>query len=85
MLSFFPLDVFDEIWDLIESVSEVFLIYCLVFLVILDVDVVSGYLLFFLLDINTEIGLFLLHPCAQVIQCRNVCISDLLPKCNLEM
>ena len=25
MLSFFPQDVFDEIWDLIESVSEVFL------------------------------------------------------------
>ena len=27
MLSFFPLDVFDEIWDLIESVSEEFLTY----------------------------------------------------------
>ena len=27
MLSFFPLDVLDEIWDLIESVSEGFLIY----------------------------------------------------------
>ena len=25
MLSFFPRDVLDEIWDLIESVSEVFL------------------------------------------------------------
>ena len=25
MLSFFPQDVLDEIWDLIESVSEVFL------------------------------------------------------------
>ena len=25
MLSFFPLDVLDDIWDLIESVSEVFL------------------------------------------------------------
>ena len=25
MLSFFPLDVLDEIWDLIESVSEGFL------------------------------------------------------------
>ena len=24
MLSFFPRDVFDEIWDLIESVSEGF-------------------------------------------------------------
>ena len=27
MLSFFPLDVLDEIWDLIESVSEGFLTY----------------------------------------------------------
>ena len=30
MLSFFPLDVLDEIWDLIESVSEGFLTYYLV-------------------------------------------------------
>ena len=27
MLSFFPLDVLDEIWNLIESVSEGFLTY----------------------------------------------------------
>ena len=27
MLSFFPLDVLNEIWDLIESVSEGFLTY----------------------------------------------------------
>ena len=27
MLSFFPLDVLDVIWDLIESVSEGFLTY----------------------------------------------------------
>ena len=27
MLSFFPLDALDEIWDLIESVSEGFLTY----------------------------------------------------------
>ena len=27
LLSFFPLDVMDEIWDLIESVSERFLAY----------------------------------------------------------
>ena len=27
VLSFFPLDVLDEIWDLIESVSEEFLTY----------------------------------------------------------
>ena len=32
MLSFFPLDVLDEIWDLIESVSEGFPTYlCLSF------------------------------------------------------
>ena len=30
MLSFFPLYVLDEIWDLIESVSEGFLTYSLV-------------------------------------------------------
>ena len=27
MLSFFPVDVLDEIWDLIESVSEGFVTY----------------------------------------------------------
>ena len=35
VLSFFPLDVLDEIWDLIESVSEGFLTYswlCILFL-----------------------------------------------------
>ena len=33
VLSFFPLDVLDEIWDLIESVSKEFLTYsCLVVL-----------------------------------------------------
>ena len=31
MLSFFPLDVLDEIWDLIESVSEGFLTYSLIY------------------------------------------------------
>ena len=30
MLSFFPLDVLDEIWDVIESVSEGFLTYSLI-------------------------------------------------------
>ena len=30
VLSFFPLDVLDEIWDLIESVSEGFLTYYLI-------------------------------------------------------
>ena len=30
VLSFFPLDVLDEIWDLIESVSEGFLTYFII-------------------------------------------------------
>ena len=33
VLSFFPLDVLDEIWDLIESVSEGFLTYSFIFLI----------------------------------------------------
>ena len=36
VLSFFPLDVLDEIWDLIESVSEGFLAYS--FLKAMQVD-----------------------------------------------
>ena len=32
MLSFFPLDALDEIWDLIESVSEGFFTYSYLFL-----------------------------------------------------
>ena len=31
MLSFSPLDVLDEIWDVIESVSEGFLTYSFIF------------------------------------------------------
>ena len=31
VLSFFPLDVLDEIWDLVESVSEGFLTYYYLF------------------------------------------------------
>ena len=31
VLSFFPLDVLDEVWDLIESVSEGFLTYFYIF------------------------------------------------------
>ena len=34
VLSFFPLDVLDEIWDLIESVSEGFLAYSCTLVVI---------------------------------------------------
>ena len=37
VLSFFPLDVLDEIWDVIESVSERFLTYSFRFRVCLKV------------------------------------------------
>ena len=36
VLSFFPLDVLDEIWDLLESVSEGFLMYSYMFIIILE-------------------------------------------------
>ena len=41
VLSFFPLDVLDEIWDLIESVSEGFLTYSydLTYLCLVDVSI----------------------------------------------
>ena len=35
VLSFFPLDVLDGIWDLIESVSEGFLTYSYIFIIYL--------------------------------------------------
>ena len=38
VLSFFPLDVLDEIWDLIESVSEGFLTYSYIHLMHTDLD-----------------------------------------------
>ena len=34
VLSFFPLDVLDEIWDVIESVSEGFLTYSLTYFIL---------------------------------------------------
>ena len=40
VLSFFPLDVLDETWDLIESVSEGFLTYSCYFHFV-DVDLGS--------------------------------------------
>ena len=36
VLSFFPLDVLDEIWDLIESVSEGFLTYSCKYKIVLS-------------------------------------------------
>ena len=38
VLSFFPLDVLDEIWDLIESISEGFLTYSYIHLLLRDLD-----------------------------------------------
>ena len=38
-LSFFPLDVLDEIWDVIESVSEGFLTYASVVVLLLFLNV----------------------------------------------
>ena len=44
VLSFFPLDVLDEIWDLIESVSEGFLTYSLKYLAIQNLRIGSTHL-----------------------------------------
>ena len=43
VLSFFTLDVLDEIWDLIESVSEGFLTYSLMWLTMLSKKLLSKY------------------------------------------
>ena len=45
MLSFFPRDVLDEIWDLIESVSEGFPSYSCMFILVFTrtYSVLSGY------------------------------------------
>ena len=55
VLSFFPLDVLDEIWDLIESVSEGFLTYSL----IKKVDMILWYHFFRLIDIIKIVFTFL--------------------------
>ena len=39
VLSFFPLDVLDEIWDVIEAVSEGFLIYSCFFITLMQSSV----------------------------------------------
>ena len=41
VLSFFPLDVLDEIWDLIESVSEGFLTYFSINKNIMDLEMLK--------------------------------------------
>ena len=54
VLSFFPRDVLDEILNLIESVSENFPSYSSVFGSLVVLDVLSGYVLLFLFEINLE-------------------------------
>ena len=49
VLSFFPLDVLDGIWDLIESVSEGFLTYSFVKLVLQKFTKTHGYVCFILI------------------------------------
>ena len=44
MLSFFPLDVLSEIWDVIESVSEGFLTYSFKFRTFIFTDLFHGYI-----------------------------------------
>ena len=44
VLSFFPLDVLDEIWDVIESVSEGFLTYSLLSCLKVSLVVATNYL-----------------------------------------
>ena len=61
VLSFFPLDVLDEIWDLIESVSEGFLTYSHIHIMLASFEVsgsswtvfhrISLHVLFFFLSI----------------------------------
>ena len=43
VLSFFPLDVLDEIWDLIESVSEGFLTYSFTQIRICNITILNVY------------------------------------------
>ena len=48
LLSFFPLDVLDEIWDLTESVSEGFLTYSCTTILQIDIIVIRIYIIDFL-------------------------------------
>ena len=54
VLSFFPLDVLDGIWDLIESVSEGFLTYSFIFALIFYLILISMFLRY----CTYEIGIF---------------------------
>ena len=71
MLSVFPLDVLDEIWDLIESVSEGFLTYSPI-----QAQNISVYLLFSLNQNKPELeikktSMFTLFLVRTTIQLRN--------------
>ena len=52
MLSFFPRDVLDEIWDLIESVSEGFPTYSFLSVISTETDISI------LLLVNTDKGIY---------------------------
>ena len=55
VLSFFPLDVLDEIWDLVESVSEGFLTYSWYIALLILLFVLSLFYLFiYLLKSKTK-------------------------------
>ena len=47
VLSFFPLDVLDGIWDLIESVSEGFLTYSYMYVVLKVFEPLKFYCIFY--------------------------------------
>ena len=59
MLSFFPLDVLDEIWDVIESVSEGFLTYAFYLLGMVKIKFTSSWAL---TGTSCELILFSIYP-----------------------
>ena len=61
VLSFFPLDVLDEIWDVIESVSEGFLTFSCVIENQAHCSYSSGYLSIFLSFLDKFVSHFPRH------------------------
>ena len=72
VLSFFPLDVLDEIWDLIESVSKGFLTYS--FMVLLPPSASVDYLYY---SAVAAISTFLRNISAIYLILNVVCIPEL--------
>ena len=66
VLSFSPLDVLDEIWDLIESVSEGFLTY-------------SCWSVFDFFSLSMTTYFLLSSPCWRVMSLANQFLRDFLP------